>query len=270
MTDRKSWETSVSIYIRDFSIERMKELSAAGIHFIELTALYRNDLADFRQRAPEILAVAEANGVKIRSLHLPFAPGHELDPANRDKAIRDSFVKLQSEFIEIASKNGIEIAIVHPSCEPYAEEARFMHLEYSIQSLSAIQNIAKNSGVKLAIENLPRTCMGRDCREMKYILDSVDGAYACFDSNHSLYDPNPELIKTMGSKIIATHISDYDFIDERHLFPGFGKNDWELIMSSLEAVGYDGTWNYEIRDTHCFSAEAFKLNHNKLLEGKIR
>ena len=122
----------------------------------------------------------------------------------------------------------------------------------------------------MAVENLPRTCIGRDCHDMKAILDAVPKAYACFDCNHSLKDSNVDLIKTMGSRIIATHVSDYDFINERHWFPGKGKNDWEGIMSALEEVDYCGTWNYEIGQSGTYVAEVFKSNHNDLLNGKIR
>lgn len=270
MTDRKFWQTSVSVYSKDFSSKRIEELSKAGIKHIELTTLFHEEFAALSEHLPEFIDIAAASNVKIRSIHLPFAPNQEFDPANSDKAVRDFYVETQSRFVEAAGNCGIEIAVIHPSCEPYDEDTRNRNLEFSIQSLNEIQKAADDCGIKLAIENLPRTCIGRDCSEMKHILDSVDGAYACFDSNHSLYSSNIDMIKAMGSKIIATHISDYDFIDERHLFPGLGKNDWEAIMQALEYVGYSGTWNYEIRDSNSYSAEIYKLNHTKLLDGRIK
>jgi 3-methyl-2-oxobutanoate hydroxymethyltransferase len=110
-------------------------------------------------------------------------------------------------------------------------------MAWAIDSLKKLQKIIAANGMKLAIENLPRTCLGRDCADMKTLLDAIPDAYACFDSNHSLKDSNIDLVKTMGDRIIATHISDYDFIDERHLFPGEGQNGWQDIAKALEEVG---------------------------------
>ena len=53
----------------------------------------------------------------------------------------------------------------------------------------------------------------------------------------------------VGDKIITLHVSDYDFMNERHWLPGEGQNDWQKIIKSLKEVGYTGVWMYEIRFT---------------------
>ncbi len=118
--------------------------------------------------------------------------------------------------------------------------------------------------MRLAIENLPRSCMGRDVKEMVQILNAVEGTYACFDTNHSLIDENVEFIRTLGGKIIATHVSGYDFIDERHLLPGEGKNDWKGILTALEETGDTGTWNYEVVNAGQRPAKVFTENAKTL------
>jgi sugar phosphate isomerase/epimerase len=50
----------------------------------------------------------------------------------------------------------------------------------------------------------------------------------------------------IGNKIIATHISDYDFVNERHWLPGEGKVDWQEVIAILTEIGYDGPWLYEM------------------------
>ncbi len=50
----------------------------------------------------------------------------------------------------------------------------------------------------------------------------------------------------LRDKIITTHISDYDFIDEKHWLPGEGKVDWEAMISKFEEIGYKGVWMYEV------------------------
>ena len=100
---------------------------------------------------------------------------------------------------------------------------------------------------------------------MTAILASIDGLYACFDTNHSLKDDNVEFVRALGSRIIALHVSDYDFINERHRMPFDGKNDWKGIMNALKEAGYSGTWNYEV-STDGRSAAEFTENYARLLE----
>ena len=49
----------------------------------------------------------------------------------------------------------------------------------------------------------------------------------------------------LAGRIGNVHISDYDFIDERHELPGNGKNDWPAIIAGLEKLDYDGPFLYE-------------------------
>jgi sugar phosphate isomerase/epimerase len=46
--------------------------------------------------------------------------------------------------------------------------------------------------------------------------------------------------------MITSHVSDYDFVDERHLLPGEGKVDFEKLLSDLFENGYVGGWLYEV------------------------
>ena len=50
----------------------------------------------------------------------------------------------------------------------------------------------------------------------------------------------------MGKKIVTVHISDYDFIDERHWIPGTGKIDWKELISLLKAIDYEGPFMNEV------------------------
>ena len=49
-----------------------------------------------------------------------------------------------------------------------------------------------------------------------------------------------------GDKIVTVHVSDYDFINERHWLPGEGKADFYAMLAALDEVGYKGPWLYEI------------------------
>ncbi len=270
MTSRHDWATSATVFTRHFCEERMIDFEKNGIRFMELTEVGVKDFVNFAERSKELFGTAAAHGVHIRSVHLPFAPFDVIEPASTDPALRRSFVEWQSEIIRVSADRGAQIAVVHPSGEPYDEATREENLKCAIDSLAQITDVANEAGIKLAIENLPRTCIGRDCREMAAIGEAIPGAYFAFDANHSLTDANVDMIKTMGERIVALHISDYDFVDEQHLFPGQGKNPWQAILAALEEVNYSGTWNYEIKNAQFFPAQVFVRNHHHLLKGEIK
>ncbi len=267
MTNRFEWKTGVSVGIPYFSAERMREMKENGIETIELSEGELEFFENFSETSKEYFQIAKDNGVIIRSVHLPFSPFGVFAPASLDPENREKFIRYQGEIVRVAGERGAELVVVHPSGEPYKEENRAEHMKYSIESMSALNEIALKAGTKLAIENLPRTCMLRNCEEIRQMSEALPTAFFCYDSNHSLVDDNVDIIRAMGDRIINTHISDYDFINERHLFPGEGKNDWEAILKALEEVNYSGTWTYEIRAGHTVSASEYKKNHAEFVLG---
>ena len=58
-----------------------------------------------------------------------------------------------------AGELGIKYAIVHPSAEPISENEREMLLEYSGEALAKLAEAARQCGMTLAVEDLPRTCL---------------------------------------------------------------------------------------------------------------
>ncbi len=270
MTNRNDWKTSITVFLNAFNEERVKDLQKNDIHFMELTGCGLDEYKNFSSNSISIFQLAKDHKVTIQSIHLPFYPWEEMDPASTIKAYRDTFIEKESELLKIAANRGVKIAVAHPSAEPYKDELREENLKAVIDSFAKLNDVAKKAGIILAVENLPRTCMCRDCSEIVKIYNAIPDIHFCFDSNHSLIDDNVDIIKTMGERIVATHISDYEFYDEMHLFPGEGKNNWQQIMQALEEVNYSGNWNYEIRDCSDIPAKRFKDNHMDLLSGKIK
>lgn len=73
---------------------------------------------------------------------------------------------------------------------------------------------------------------------------------------------------------VSLHISDYDFVDERHDVPGHGINHWETLLDLLKEAGYSGPALYEIRHVvspeRIVSFEEVTENIRQLLHGEIR
>ena len=101
-----------------------------------------------------------------------------------------------------------------------------------MSSFSILADIAEKYDAVIAVENLPRTCLGRDSFDIKKILSYDDRLRVCFDTNHLLEQKNSDFVFDIGEKIITTHVSDYDLENERHWLPREGIIDWNELIGA--------------------------------------
>ncbi len=190
--------------------------------------------------------IADKTGVELWSYHLPFMPFEKLNIASLNKELVAYTTSVLTELIKRAGDIGIKIAVIHPSGEPNKEEERQELLKISADALAHLGDVAFSSGMTLAVEDLPRTCLGNCSSDIERLIADNDKLRVVFDTNHLLIEKNEDFIKKLGSKIITLHVSDYDFRNERHWLPYEGKNNWVNIVTLLENVGYNGPFMYEI------------------------
>ena len=137
--------------------------------------------------------------------------------------------------------------VLHPSSEPISDGERETRLQNSANSIGRLALAAKEIGAVLCIENLPRTCLGRDSGEIMRLIGDFPEVMVCFDSNHLLQEEHARFFETVGSRIGTIHASDYDRRDERHWLPGEGVIDWPDFLRRLRASGYKGVFMHEVR-----------------------
>ncbi len=243
------WSIAVSSgFYGRFDEQFLAECEENGIGAVELSlALHKlNGELDFEKNPQKAAQMAQKYGVKITSLHLPFwGKGVEIDLASPDELLRTESVQLQTALIRAAGQISIPIVVVHPCLEPVPQEQRDLRMEQAIKSFRDLVQVAEPLGIRIAAENLPRSCLCRTPQEMNRLLDAVPGLYVCFDTNHSLLQTNAEYIHAVADKIITLHVSDYDFIDERHLLPFEGKIDWPALLGNLRESDYRGLFTFE-------------------------
>ncbi len=220
-----------------------KSLSESKIECIEISMSYEK-YKDINYK--EVKTLSERYGVGLWSYHLPFWPFETLEISAFDKSIRDNTVSYFSELIKMASDIGIDKFIVHPSGEPIPDSERDDRMKYSMQSLDSLAEIAHGCGSVIAVEDLPRTCLGNTSDDVLRLISANDKLRVCFDTNHLLSEDNINFMKKVGDKIITVHISDYDLVNERHWLPGEGRLDWKRMLATLKEIGYSGVWMYEI------------------------
>ncbi len=249
-------------YRKDFIFHT--ELSLPGCDMAKV------DFAEFKK-------LIHKYGITLSTLHLPFSPFDKIDISKPELA--DASVELLSDIIRRAMASRIYLFktfVIHASGEPIADCERAERMACAKRSLKKLAEVAAECGATIAVENLPRTCLGRDSAEILELISAHPLLRACFDTNHLLTESHVDFIKAVGKNIIATHISDYDFVDERHLLPGEGKIDWQELIGALCEVGYSGGWTYEvgagatknIKRSRNLTPADFELNALELFAGK--
>lgn len=196
--------------------------------------------ADFYKMAES----AHKYGIDIASMHLPIAPQHIYDVTHKYATV--GAVPFQIELIKRGCEIlGVKHIVIHSGGEPLKEEERAERVERAGEKLPLLADVAEKYGADICIEVLPRTCLGRDSDEILKMLAYDDRLRVCLDTNHIFRESEVDFIRKIGKKIVTTHISDRDDINERHWLPGEGILDWVAIMDALDEIGYDGDWIYE-------------------------
>lgn len=251
--------------------ELFKNFQKAGISATEIS-VDAEEYANLNYK--EIEKTAKKYNVDLWSFHFPFSPFDEIDISNYKLA--KATIRYFEELIKKASEIGIKRFVVHPSGEPVEDEERTEKIKCSKESLFNLAEIAKKYGAVIAVEDLPRSCLGKNSDEIADLISAHDDLRVCFDTNHLLNENAVDFIHKIGKKIITTHISDFDFMNERHWLPGEGALDWQAILKAFEDIEYSGVWLYEIGflcpntiiRNRALTCEDFVRNAKEIFENK--
>ncbi|MBQ8344975.1 MAG: sugar phosphate isomerase/epimerase [Clostridia bacterium] len=251
----------------------LKVCKAAGVMAIEVSDGQKAaaDEIDFSN----VKRLSEQFGVGLASFHLPFGPFDAIDISV--SSLAESTVSYLCTPIDRGCDIGIQTFVIHPSGEPISDEDRPTRMACAKNSLSLLAEYAEKRDAVIAVENLPRTCLGKNSWEILELLSAHPALRACFDTNHLLSESIETFIGAVGARIITTHVSDYDRINERHWLPGEGVIDWLSLVDSLRSVGYDGYWLYEvglcgslwsIDRPRSLTPDDLAINFGQIMEGK--
>jgi sugar phosphate isomerase/epimerase len=220
----------------------------------------------------EMCRLLDAAGVEARTIHANF--GASLDISSPDGAVRSAGIEAFGAALDLATRTGVRIIVMHPSSEPISDEVRAARMERAKRSVRTIADMADNAGCRIALELLPRTCLGHSVEELWTLMEDVDAnrVGVCLDTNHLMADFAllPDVVRSLGPRLFALHCSDYDGIDERHWPPLQGVIDWPAFLEALREVHFSGPLNYEAKLEGRTPAErlAFlEANYARLVSG---
>ena len=242
-------ELKLSISLDEKTYVNAKAFAAAGYEAAEcdlpVDYFAPVDLSIFPPFLEKVCPAIEEAGLRITTFHLPF--GTYWDLSSPDESIRTAAVAASAALMEMLAPYAGENIVIHPSFEPIAEEAREAHIAACRKSLAELGPIAAKCGKKIALENLPRTCLVRTSEEMVRLTDGGALCGICMDTTHMFHETPQQYMQRCGKWIINTHLSDYlNGQNECHWVPGTGSLNWKEILQNLIDLGYAGTYNFEV------------------------
>ena len=190
---------------KNITEELFADYKNAGISAMEICVdTKKYDTFDYKL----ISELAKKYEIDLWSFHFPFMPNSIIDISNKE--IRTGNIKYFCELIKKASDIGINKFVIHASGETFEDYERRERMICAKESLAELADFAEKYNAIIAVEDLPRTCLGNNSSEIKELISAHDSLRVCLDTNHLLNESVVSFIKEIKDKIITTHISDYD------------------------------------------------------------
>jgi sugar phosphate isomerase/epimerase len=230
-----------------FGIEKTIDIFAdAGFQSVDFNTdlpEYHSDEHD-EQFYKELRAYGESRGIEFLQAHAPFSSSF-IDAEQSEQRFQE-IVKS----IRIASWLGTKIIVVHPCnhLQYLIEENQKEIYEYNLAFYRRLIPYAKEAGVKIAIENIPKTLTATAEGLIKLYDELNDPVFVvCFDVGHAhRIGENPaEMIRKLGNRIQCTHIHDNMGDSDSHFLPYQGTIDWENVVKAFAEIQYTGDFSYE-------------------------
>lgn len=250
--------------IGSFNQETLTYAKSVGVDYVEASGMstyvdgdlnFKMSDKEMRNHLEAAKAAADASGIDIWSIHMPFGKNIDLSVLNKEdrKKVVETHAKLV-EFLEVLEP---EVILFHPSYYLGLNE-RDQRKAQLIKSAEELNEKVKNIGAIMVIENMLGPKLLVDENRERPLMRTVDETVEIFnrlsDDIHCAVDmnhiKNPEkLIRAMGDRLKSVHIADGTGEAENHFFPctGKGLNNWNDILVALDEVGYQGPFMYESR-----------------------
>lgn len=262
---------SLSTLSHTLTAEFLQAVADSQIATLEISAAMFDDDAN-KAKLPMLKAMLQQHTVRPMTVHARF--GNAYDVSSLDDEIIPQALAAAKVAIDLAQELDAPMIVMHASAEPIAPAERQRRLNRAQASFAKIGTWCRTAHKRVAIELLPRTCLGNTVEELLELLRALDDATfgVCLDTNHLMdrFQELPENVRTLGDRLITLHLSDYDGIDEKHELPGTGVLDWRAFMQALRDIDYNGPFNYECKPAgETFAARIQTLQENFAWLGRL-
>lgn len=227
----------------------------AGYKYVSVG--FGNNIAElqddaFDKTVAELIEKTKQYGLCCIQTHLPYY-SLVVSSDNVDERMETAI----KNCIRLSGKIGAKWCVMHPrSGKDFDKKQSF---EDNVRDISNYLPKAEESGVMLAIENLPvfpgwptgyhYSSDYKDLCTLHDYFGADESLCVCWDFGHAdltKFD-HIEAIKYVGSRIKCVHIHDNFGYEDDHNIPLVGKCDWNALIPALMSTGYDGAFTLETR-----------------------
>lgn len=225
--------------------------------------LYTRSDEEIKAHFEDLAAYAKEIGIEIGQTHGRIK-GFVNDPEKDDSLIRSARLDC------LATKAlGAKYCVMHTTTTIWMGKdapAELMH-RLNLDMYSRILPFARQYDVIIATETFG-DATGHGCIDFfgditQFIkgYDAVveknpeyaDWFKVCMDTGHTnkstRFPGNPpvgEVIRMLGSRIVALHLNDNDTLTDQHKVPMTSTIDWKDAFKALGEIGFDGIYNMEL------------------------
>ncbi len=147
-------------------------------------------------------------------------------------------IQLVRNRIEMASRLGCDVVIMHPSRLPDTSQTREKYWDALRRSVDALLPDLRRNNVRLAMENMEQDNFGQ--------LESLMANYPpeqigiCYDPGHGNIAGNGlDRLTPLVSRLIALHLNDNDAKSDLHQLPFQGTVNWARLADLINQSNYD-------------------------------
>jgi sugar phosphate isomerase/epimerase len=239
--------------------EHLVEIAAHGFEAVEVFAT-RTHFDYHDSVAVRALAEwLEDTRLTLHSVHAPICAslvkgvwGDAFSTAVADDERRRQTLHEAGAALAIAQTVPFKHLVVHLGVpdvlKPAANDNR---RDAARRSIEALCTMADKVGVRIALEVIPNSLSTAESL-VAFIEQDLDGAKVgiCMDVGHAhLMGDLHDAIETCAEHVATTHLHDNRKQADDHLAPGEGTIDWPAALLSLQKIGYDETWMFEVANT---------------------
>ena len=246
---------SIQLELYDFEPFKAKLplVKAAGFEGIDIY-LSTGSCCDegFRDHIKRVREAIEAAGLYCASTHLTM-----YDPLISSEKKDERVEAAIRHAVTATALLGAEVTAHHARTSISTGYDWRVSYKENREMLLPLVDLAVKENVKIAIENIP---IFPDCPTHRFytsdpddlceLVDSFETPHVgvCWDTSHAnlMSFDQPKVIRQMGHRVIATHLSSNFKEQDWHLPPVFGYIDWEKIMAAFADIGYTGALNLEV------------------------
>ena len=217
--------------------KNLQQFIAAGFENVELM-MDGPVWSGFASKRHDLISMMKRYPINY-TLH---GPGFETNLASDNETIRHACLETYLDAISFAACAGCPTLLVHPGfCQiPGADKNRV--IQRSKELLAALCKCAKESGVRLVVENVGFNGTSiYTYNEFIHLLDGFgDEAGYVIDIGHALLNgwDCASLIRDTSKRLYGIHLHDNNSISDQHLPIGQGNALWDDIFREISALSH--------------------------------